>query len=104
MYRTILRQAGYTVIAVQDGIAALHSIEERRPAAVVLDMVLPQLSGRDVHQELKARAETRDIPIIVVSGHDISDLNASEFACVLRKPLNPDSLLSAVEDCIRRAR
>ena len=103
LYRSILRQAGYTVLTVEDGLTALRCIEDRPPAAVVLDLVLPRLSGRDVYHELKARPETRDLPIIVVSGHDVSDLNEAEFACVLRKPLDPESLVAAVRKCTAQA-
>jgi DNA-binding response OmpR family regulator len=67
---------------------------------VGLDLVLPRLSGRDVCREMKARADTRDIPIIVVSGHDVNDLKESDFACVLRKPLDPDTLVVAVKKCM----
>jgi DNA-binding response OmpR family regulator len=102
-YRSLLRQAGYTVIAVEDGFAALRYIEERRPAAVVLDLVLPRLSGRDVYHELQMRPDTKDIPIVVVSGHDTSDLNEADFAGVLSKPLDPDRLLSAVRKCVARS-
>jgi len=99
LYRSVLRQAGYSVLTVEDGFTALRCIEDRPVAAVVLDLVLPRLSGRDVCHELKARPEMSAIPIIVVSGHDMSDLNEADFACVLRKPLDPDSLVSAVRKC-----
>lgn len=79
---------------------ALRCIEDRPVAAVVLDLVLPRLSGRDVYREMKARPDMRNIPIIVVSGHDVSDLKESDFACVLRKPLDPDTLVAAVKKCI----
>jgi two-component system phosphate regulon response regulator PhoB len=102
LYRSLLRDAGYSVTAVEDGLAALHSVEKRVPAAVVLDLALPRLSGRDVFQELKARPETRRIPIVVVTGHDVSDLVPSDFASILRKPLSPDSLVAAVQSCVRR--
>jgi DNA-binding response OmpR family regulator len=102
LYRTLLRDAGYLVTAVEDGLAALHSVEERVPAALVLDLALPRLSGRDVFHELKARPETSRIPIVVVTGHDVSDLDAADFACILRKPLGPDSLVAAVQSCVRR--
>lgn len=103
LFRSILRQAGFTVIAVEDGLSALRAIEERHPAAVVLDLALPRLSGRDVYQELKTHPGTSGIPIIVVSGHDVSDLNEADFASVLRKPFNPDTLLSAVQKCVARS-
>ena len=102
LYRALLGAAGYSVLTVDDGVTALRCIEDRPPAAVVLDLVLPRLSGRAVYQELKERASTRHIPIVVVTGHDTSDLNETGIDCVLRKPLDPDTLVSAVRNCIAR--
>ena len=82
----------------------MRALEATRPAAIVLDLALPRMDGRDVHREIKSNNLTKDIPVIVVSGHDTSDLRDAEFACILKKPLNPDTLLSAVEECIRRRR
>ena len=104
LYRSALRQAGYAVIDVEDGVAALRALESTRPAAVVLDLALPGIDGRDLHRELRAHPHTRDIPVIVVSGEDTTDLRESEFACILKKPLNLDTLLAAIEDCLRRRR
>ena len=104
LYRSLLREAGYPVIDVDDGLAALRTLESTRPAAVVLDLELPHLSGRDLHREMQSHLDTRDIPVIVVSGTDTSDLKESDFACILQKPLNPESLIAAVQEAIRRAR
>jgi DNA-binding response OmpR family regulator len=104
LYRSMLRGAGYAVIDVGDGLAALRALETVRPAAVVLDLALPRLSGRDVHREMQSHPDTRDIPIIVVSGTDTSDLRDSDFACIFRKPLHPDTLIVALQDCVRRRR
>lgn len=103
LYRTALRVAGYTVIAVGDGADALRQIERARPSAIVLDLALPRVGGRDVHHELKSRSDTRHIPIIVVTGTDVSDLDPKAFVAVLQKPVNVDALVSAVDKCIRRA-
>jgi len=92
------------VLDVEDGVAALRTLETHLPAAVVLDLSLPRLDGRDVYREMQAHADTRDIPVIVVTGTDASDLNEKDFACVLRKPLHPDNLVSAVQDCIKQRR
>ena len=102
LYRSSLRVAGFTVVAVADGIDALRRVERQPPDAVVLDLGLPRLNGRDVHRELKSAPETKHIPIVVVSGTDISDLNPDDFACVLRKPISADVLLTAVQNSIRR--
>lgn len=103
LYRSALRTAGYTVVAVEDGSDALRYIEQRRPSAVVLDLALPRVAGRDVHRELKARPDTRNIPVVVVSGTDMSDLNPNDFASLLMKPIKPEALVWAVDNSIRRA-
>jgi CheY-like chemotaxis protein len=103
LYRNALRTAGYVVVAVEDGADALRQIEHSKPALVVLDLALPRVDGRDVHRELKARPETRNIPVIIVSGTDMTDVDAKQFAYVLRKPCDPDRLVAAVDQCMRRA-
>jgi CheY-like chemotaxis protein len=102
LYRSALVSAGYSVVAVEDGMDALRRVERDAPQAVVLDMALPRLGGRDVQRELKSRPETSKIPIVVVSGTDISDLNESEYASVLRKPIHADAVVYAVDKCFRR--
>lgn len=103
-YRSLLRQAGLNVVAVDDGFAALQVIETRPPDAVILDLALPRVSGRDVYRELKARPATRNIPIVVVTGHDTSDLDEADFAGVLHKPLDPHDLVTIVKARVRRQR
>ena len=103
LYRTSLTIARYSVIAVEDGLDALRRIESDPPDLVILDMALPRLGGRDVQQELAAHAETRNIPILVVTGTDTRDLNPADFPCILRKPVRPDALIAAVDDCLLRA-
>ena len=95
--------AGYTVLAVEDGIDASRHIERAVPNLVVLDLALPRLGGRDVQKELKARGETRMVPIVVVTG-DTRDLDPADFDCVLRKPLTAEQLIAAVEKCLRNRR
>lgn len=101
LYRSALRTAGYSVVAVEDGIDALRRVERRVPDAVVLDLGLPRLGGRDVQRELRSRPDTQQVPIIVVSGTDTSDLRPGDYACVLQKPINADALLVAVEKSLR---
>jgi DNA-binding response OmpR family regulator len=103
LYRTALTAVGYAVVAVEDGLDALLHIETSVPDAVVLDLALPRLSGRDVRRELAAHYSTANIPIIVVTGTDAGDLNAKEFACVLRKPAHIDALIGAVRKCLNEA-
>jgi DNA-binding response OmpR family regulator len=101
-YRTTLRHADYRVVAVEDGFDALTWIEQHTPDIIVLDLALVRVSGRDVQRELRAHAETRDIPIVVVTGDDTSDLNKRELACVLQKPVTGDALVEVVDRCLKR--
>ena len=101
LYRSVLTLAGYIVISVEDGVDALRYVEAESPGVVVLDLGLPRLNGRDVQRELAAHSETQNIPIIVVSG-DPGDINPADFACVLRKPIDPQDLIEAVQRCLRR--
>lgn len=102
MYRTALQLNGFAVIAVEDGVEALRHIENDSPAVVVLDLGLPRLGGRDVHREVTGRADLGSIPIIVVTGSDAPDLDPHAFACILRKPINADGLVTAVRRCLDR--
>jgi DNA-binding response OmpR family regulator len=101
LYRAELTHAGYTVIAVEDGVDALRYLDSHSPPdAVVLDLGLPRLPGGDVHREMMAQGLTESVPVIVVTG-DGATLDEREFACVLRKPIDPDKLAAAVENCLR---
>ena len=101
LYRTALSLAGYAVTAVDDGVEALRHIDADPPDIVVLDMGLPRLGGRDVQREIASHAETRDIPILVVTG-DARGLNSHDFACIIQKPVDLDALARAVERCLRQ--
>jgi CheY-like chemotaxis protein len=99
MYRTALGFAGFTVVEAEDGLSALQHLEDRVPDLVILDLMLPTVSGFIVRQEIAAHARTRDIPIVVVTG---SEMNLDDLAvpCILRKPVSPDQLLNTVENLI----
>ena len=100
LYRSALRAAGHAVVGVEDGLDALRLIDSGKPRAVVLDLALPRLSGRAVSRELRAHERTQDIPVIVVTGTDTSDLDPANFARVMKKPIDPDDLVDAVEKCL----
>jgi len=103
LYKSALGAEGYAVVTFQDGLDALRYLDAGDlPAVVILDLELPRVSGRDVYRELTAHSNTANIPIIVVSAGDISDLNRDDFACVIAKPLNVEALIEAVQGCMKR--
>ena len=83
---------------------ALTYLDTHKPAAVVLDLGLPRLPGRDVLNEMAAHGLTRQVPVIVVTGEPISGLDMRDFACVLKKPTSPEELIETVRRCLRNTR
>jgi DNA-binding response OmpR family regulator len=55
-----------------------------------------------VARELIASRQMRDIPCVIVTGTDTTDLNSADVACVLRKPVTTDELIAAVENHLRK--
>ena len=99
LFRTALTLSGYDVEEAGDGLEALQKIDYSQPDLVVLDVILPEVSGLVVQQEIAAHMVNRDIPIVFITG---SALELSEIgsACLLRKPVTPDRLVNTVRSCL----
>jgi len=67
IYRDILRLDGYTVVEAEDGEEALKMITANQPDLVLLDLVMPNVSGFDVLGQLKSNPQLKDIPVVVYS-------------------------------------
>lgn len=67
IYRDALAMYGYTVVEAENGEEALKMIEQSAPDLVLLDIILPKLSGFDVLTKLRQTPATKDIPVIVYS-------------------------------------
>jgi CheY-like chemotaxis protein len=63
----VLIQAGYEVVSAADGESALKLAKEHLPELILLDMILPRMSGPEVLEHLKKDAATGDIPVVVLS-------------------------------------
>jgi two-component system phosphate regulon response regulator PhoB len=99
LFRTALTLSGYHVEEAGDGLEALQKIDQAPPDLVVLDLMLPQISGIVVQQEIAAHAVTRQIPIVIITGSTL-DLGDMKAACLLRKPISPEELIVTVRQCL----
>ena len=63
----VLTQVGYEVVCAEDGEAALQMAQEHMPDLILLDMILPKMSGQDVLLNLKRDVRTAEIPVVVLS-------------------------------------
>jgi DNA-binding response OmpR family regulator len=68
-----LTKAGYEVISAEDGEAALRCAKEQKPDLILLDLLLPKVSGLEVLTRLKHNRDTAKIPVVALSG--LSDKN-----------------------------
>jgi CheY-like chemotaxis protein len=66
-HERVLHKAGYDVICAEDGITALKMAQSQKPQLILLDMILPQMSGPEVLEHLKQDPATADIPVVVLS-------------------------------------
>ena len=101
MYRTALVLDEFDVIEASNGLEGLRRLESRVFDLIVLDMGLPALSGRAFLLELMAKADTRKIPVVVVTGSN-KTFNSHNIARVLRKPVSSDQLVDTVRHFVRR--
>lgn len=101
-----LEQAGYEVEAVDDGVMALEAALARRPRLVVLDVMMPGLSGVDVTRELRADPRTADVPIILLTARaqesDVENGFATGADDYVVKPFSPRELVSRVQAVLAR--
>ena len=94
----ILEGEGYHVLATDRGRDALTLAQDERPAAVTLDLNLPDSDGRDVLRQLKGDERTTDIPVIVVSAfaEALSADDRKRADDVIAKPFDLDDFLGRV--------
>ncbi len=91
--REILESEGYCVRSAENGEIALEMIGEARPCVMLLDMMMPVMSGPEVLLELERKNWLSSFPVVVVSAH----VTHCEGVCqVLRKPVTLDHLLEVV--------
>jgi two-component system, OmpR family, alkaline phosphatase synthesis response regulator PhoP len=67
MYETKFKQQGAKVISAQDGAEALEKANKEKPDLILLDVILPQLDGFSVLEELKKNKETEKMPVIMLT-------------------------------------
>jgi phosphate regulon transcriptional regulator PhoB len=103
-----LRAAGFGVIAAEDGAAALAKARSELPALVILDLMLPGMSGLEVCKVLKSEAATRHIPIIMLTSkaEEVDKIVGLEIGAddYVTKPFSPRELILRINRSLRRGK
>ncbi len=102
LVRLILGRQGYEVIGANGGIAGLEIIQREKPDLVLLDLMMPDMDGWEVYQQMKADEDLRDIPVIVVTAKaqsidKVLGLHIAKVDDYITKPFGPQELLESVE-------
>ena len=99
------RDSAYEISTVTNGKDALTLAREHRPNLLILDVLMPGLSGLDVEKQLRSQPETADMPILFLTGlvpqSEEKDIYTNGKQATLAKPFDPEKLLSAVEKLIK---
>jgi len=102
-----LKNAGFNVIKAEDGLRALNLARETQPALIVLDLMLPEMSGLEVCKVLKKEPATAQIPIIMLTAkaEEVDRIVGLELGAddYLTKPFSPRELVLRVKSVMRRA-
>jgi CheY-like chemotaxis protein len=89
---------GHVVFGAGDGIAALRAAVETRPDVIISDVNMPLLEGPDAVRILKALPMFRRVPVILMSGAELSATHLADAA--VRKPVTTERLVELIEDVI----
>ena len=105
MYSQKLIQAGFEVVVVEDGLAAMKQLVEFKPDLVVLDLLLPKMTGADVLKFMRGRPELRSIRVVVFSNSFLSSLTEQVAAAKVERALvksavTPAQLVGVVNEVL----
>ena len=93
---SVLADGGYQVRMAIHGRDALDRIEEAQPDLIITDLMMPVMGGVELYRELKDRAETRSIPIIVMSAGLPRPTELADADTFIAKPFDVDAVEAAV--------
>ena len=99
----ILEQYGYEVTEARDGLEGLAKAEFRRPDLILLDLMMPDVSGGRMFEEMRKHPATAGIPIVVVTGKpDAHEMFDDEIGAdnVVMKPFEADALIARIKQHI----
>jgi two-component system alkaline phosphatase synthesis response regulator PhoP len=101
-----LRHSGYTVVTAVDGLEAIKKAEETNPDLILLDVMMPLLTGFEVLARLKQHEKLKTVPVLMVTAQSQEDevikgleLGADDY---ITKPFSPNELVARVKTVLLR--
>jgi len=111
LLKVALTGRGFDVQEAEDGLQAMGMIAAEKPDLIVLDVMMPGLTGHEVHDRLRQRPETKELPILFLSAagtfeEQHREIAADPFSDYLPKPFKPSDVaehITAMLDPAKRA-
>jgi len=105
IYGTALKHAGFQVDVAEDGVLAAQMLFKSRPDLVVLDLMIPKLTGKDVIKYIRSTPALKTLPVVILSSASIADLGVEAAALGVESVLyksqcTPAILLSVVNSLL----
>ena len=102
LIRIILNRRGFDVQGADGGREGLEKVRKNLPDLVLLDLMMPDMDGWEVYQQIKADEKTRDIPIIIITAKaqnidKVLGLHIAKVDDYISKPFSPQELLLSVQ-------
>jgi len=102
LIRLILGRRGFEVVGAAGGKDGLEKVRQVKPDLVLLDLMMPDMDGWEVYQQMKADEKTKNIPVIVVTAKaqsidKVLGLHIAKVDDYIAKPFSPQELLNSVD-------
>jgi len=109
LIRLILGRRGFEVKGANGGVEGLKMVRQEMPDLVLLDLMMPDMDGWEVYQQMKADEKTKNIPVIVVTAKaqsidKVLGLHIAKVDDYIAKPFSPQDLLSSVEKVLSKTK
>ena len=108
LLRYNLEKEGFRITAAVDGEEGLAALAESRPDLLILDWMLPHVSGIEICRQIRRKPETRDLPVIMLTarGEEADRVRGLEVGAddYVTKPFSPSELIARVRAVLRRTR
>src|SRR5690349_13462689 len=106
LIRLILGRRGFEVKGAAGGVEGLKLIRQNPPDLVLLDLMMPDMDGWEVYQQMKADEKTKNIPVIVVTAKaqsidKVLGLHIAKVDDYITKPFSPQDLMNSVEKVLK---
>ncbi|MEO0518585.1 MAG: response regulator [Cyanobacteria bacterium P01_A01_bin.116] len=106
--RDMLPQGNFEVIEAKDGIEGIEAIRAQKPNLIMLDFLLPRMSGYEVFQEIQAEPAFQSIPLVMMSGRreELTEKiqEPFEYFEFIEKPFEQKELIGAIKGAMTKAR